>query len=70
MLPSKMGDKEYILFITMITKILRSYPDLFSDFDMSFFSGQNDSYSLIAMGNVWLQNLQQPSKDKAKVCLQ
>jgi len=29
-------------------------------------SGSNDSYSLIAMGNVWLQNLQQPSKDKNK----
>jgi len=30
-------------------------------------SGQHDSYSLIAMGNVWLQNIQQPTKDKDKM---
>ena len=29
--------------------------------------GTNDSYSQIAMGNVWLQNMQQPIKDKEKV---
>ena len=30
-------------------------------------TGRNDSYSLIAMGNVWLQSLYLPSKDKVKV---
>ena len=29
-------------------------------------STQNDSYSLLALGNVWLQTLHQPTKDKLK----
>ncbi|XP_046852275.1 RNA polymerase-associated protein CTR9 homolog isoform X2 [Xenia sp. Carnegie-2017] len=29
-------------------------------------STQNDSYSLLALGNVWLQTLHQPTKDKSK----
>lgn len=28
---------------------------------------QNDAYSLIALGNVWLQTLHQPHRDKDKV---
>lgn len=29
-------------------------------------STANDSYSLLALGNVWLQTLHQPTKDKSK----
>ena len=29
-------------------------------------STANDSYSLLALGNVWLQTLHQPSKDRSK----
>ena len=30
-------------------------------------STQNDSYSMLALGNVWLQTLHHPSRDKDKV---
>ena len=29
---------------------------------------KDDAYSLIALGNVWLQTLHQPMKEKDKVC--
>ncbi len=29
---------------------------------------ENDTYSLVALGNVWLQTLHVPMKDKDKVC--
>ena len=31
-----------------------------------YFDSSNDPYSLIALGNVWLQTLHQPMKDKEK----
>lgn len=30
-------------------------------------STQNDTYSMLALGNVWLQTLHQPSRDREKV---
>ena len=29
---------------------------------------KDDPYAMIAMGNVWLQTLHQPMRDKEKVC--
>uniref|UniRef100_A0A8C9SX63 CTR9 homolog, Paf1/RNA polymerase II complex component n=1 Tax=Scleropages formosus TaxID=113540 RepID=A0A8C9SX63_SCLFO len=31
-------------------------------------STQNDTYSMLALGNVWLQTLHQPTRDREKVC--
>lgn len=30
-------------------------------------STQNDTYSMLALGNVWLQTLHQPTRDREKV---